>query len=59
MNRMLADETLTDQDRINNLKGFITVVETCMPMIALSPDDIKECFDLIKAYKDKVIELSV
>lgn len=56
-NEMLADEVLTNEDKIQNLYGFISVVERYMPTMILQIDELKECNDLLKTLENKIKEL--
>ena len=57
MNGMLADEELTNQDKITALNSFIYDVKNGITDIILSPDDLIECCDLLKTFANKIKEL--
>ena len=56
-NEMLADEVLTNEDKIQNLYGFISTVKRYMPKMILQIDELKECNDLLKTLENKIKEL--
>lgn len=58
-NLMLADESLTIDDKINHLNAFITTVNDAMFKMILSSDELKECCDLLTTFDNKRKELEV
>lgn len=55
--RMLADETLTNEDKIDNLTDFILTITIATSGMILSSHERIEVNDLLKTYEDKIIEL--
>lgn len=57
MDEMLADEILTNEDKIRTLNQFIATVETAISRMILRSNELIKCNDLLTTLREKILEL--